>query len=318
MRTPTPWILPSQPIARTDLLASGVSARMLRTRLGSGDLVQVRRGVYLRTDAWPTDAAGRHVVSARAEQTVHTAAVVSHQSAALILGLPTPGFGHWEDQPVSVTLPVTGNSTSSATAIHHTGPLPAGQVQRDKEGYLVTTPARTAVDLAADLPLPEALVLLDSAARLICASLVNEIRRRDYANPQLVRAAGDLLEQAVTTVRATRLRPALALVNPSRESVAESLSAGHMRLSGLPTPRFQAEIRTPIGTLYPDFLWDDLKLIGECDGAIKYNDASGYVLEKEREQVLRDLGYRFVRWLAKEIMLRPDVVMERIARALAW
>jgi len=182
----------------------------------------------------------------------------------------------------------------------------------------VTTPARTAVDLAADLPLPEALVLLDGAARLICASLVNQVRRRDYANPQLVRAAVELLEQAATTVRATRLRPALALVNPSRESVAESLSAGHMQLSGLPTPRFQAEIRTPIGTLYPDFLWEDLKLIGECDGAIKYNDASGYVLEKEREQVLRDLGYRFVRWLAKEIMLRPDVVMERIARALAW
>jgi len=286
---------------------------MLRTRLGSGDLVQVRRGVYLRTDAWPADAAGQHVVAARAELTVHTAAVVSHQSAALILGLPTPGFGHWEDLPVSVTLPVTGNSTSSATVIHHTGPLPVGQVQRDKEGYLVTT-ARTAVDL----PLPEALVLLDSAARLICASLVNQIRRRDYANPQLVRAAVDLLEQAATTVRATRLRPALALVNPSRESVAESLSAGHMQLGGLPTPRFQAEIRTPVGTLYPDFLWEGLKLIGECDGAVKYNDASGYVLEKEREQVLRDLGYRFVRWLAKEIMLRPDVVMERIARALVW
>ena len=313
MRTPTPWILPIQPIARADLLASGVTARMLRTRLGSGDLVQVRRGVYLRTDAWPADAAGQHVVAARAELTVHTAAVVSHQSAALILGLPTPGFGHWEDLPVSVTLPVTGNSTSSATVIHHTGPLPVGQVQRDKEGYLVTT-ARTAVDL----PLPEALVLLDSAARLICASLVNQIRRRDYANPQLVRAAVDLLEQAATTVRATRLRPALALVNPSRESVAESLSAGHMQLGGLPTPRFQAEIRTPVGTLYPDFLWEGLKLIGECDGAVKYNDASGYVLEKEREQVLRDLGYRFVRWLAKEIMLRPDVVMERIARALVW
>jgi len=318
MRTPTPWVLPTQPITRADLLASGMTPRMLRTRLDSGDLVQVRRGVYLRTDAWPGDAAGQHVVSARAELTVRTAAVVSHQSAALILGLPTPGFGHWEDLPVSVTLPVTGNSTSSATVIHHTGPLPAAQVQRDKEGYLVTTPARTAVDLAADLPLPEALVLLDSAARLICASLVNGIRRRDYANPQLVHAAVELLEQAAVTVRATRLRPALALVNPSRESVAESLSAGHMQLGGLPTPRFQAEIRTPMGTLYPDFLWEDLKLIGECDGAVKYNDASGYVLEKEREQVLRDLGYRFVRWLAKEIMLQPAVVMERIARALAW
>jgi very-short-patch-repair endonuclease len=318
MRTPTPWILPTQPIARADLLASGVSARMLRTRVGDGDLVQVRRGVYVRADAWPEDATGRHIVSTRAELTVHTASVASHQSAALILGLPTPGFARWEDQPVSVTLPASGNSASTATAIHHTGPLPPAQVQRDKEGYLVTTPARTAIDLAADLPLPEALVLLDSAARLICASLVNQVRRRDYANPQLARAAVELLEQAAMTVRATRLRPALALVNPSRESMAESLSAGHLNLAALPMPLFQAEIRTPLGRLYPDFLWEDLRLIGECDGAVKYDNADAYVLEKEREQMLRDMGYRFVRWLAKEIMLTPTVVMERIARALAW
>jgi very-short-patch-repair endonuclease len=244
--------------------------------------------------------------------------VASHQSAALILGLPTPGFARWEDQPVSVTLPETGNSTSTATVIHHTRPLPSAHVQRDKEGYLVTTPARTAVDLAADLPLPEALVLLDSAARLICASLVNQIRRRDYANPQLARAAVELLEQAATTVRARRLRPALALVNPSRESMAESLSAGHLHQAGLPMPRSQAEIRTPMGRLYPDFLWEDVRLIGECDGSVKYDKADAYVLEKEREQVLRDMGYRFVRWLAKEIMITPAAVMDRIARALAW
>jgi hypothetical protein len=36
----------------------------------------------------------------------------------------------------------------------------------------MTTPARTAVDLAALLDLPEALVLLDAAARMICASYV--------------------------------------------------------------------------------------------------------------------------------------------------
>ena len=317
MRTPTPWVLPTQPIARADLLGSGVTARMLRTRLDSGDLVQVRRGVYVRADAWPSDAKGQHLVATRAELTVHTTAVASHQSAALILGLPTPGFQRWEDLPVSVTLPVTGNSASSASAIHHTGRLPSAQVQRDREGYSVTTPARTAVDLAADLPLPEALVLLDSAARLICASLVNQIRRRDYANPQLVRVATDLLVEAATTVRATRLRPAIALVNPSRESAAESLSAGHLHLAELPTPSFQAEIRTPMGKVYPDFLWEDLKLIGECDGAVKYDDAKAFVLEKQREQMLRDLGYRFVRWLAREIMLEPAVVMERIARALA-
>ena len=316
MRTPTPWALPTQPIARADLLASGVSARMLRTRLACGDLVQVRRGVYLAASDWPSDPAAQHIVTARAELTVHPTAVISHQSAALVLGLTTPGFGRWEDGPVSVTLPVTAESTRSATVVHHTGSLPAGQVQRDKEGYPVTSPARTAVDLASDLSLPEALVLLDSSARLTLGSMMNQIRRNDYANPRLVRAALELQEQAAATVRPSRLAPALSAMNPSRESVAESLSAGHIQLAGLPTPRFQAEIRTPIGKVYPDFLWEELKLIGECDGAIKYDTANAYVLEKEREQVLRDLGYRFVRWLAKEIMLTPAVVIERIARAL--
>ncbi len=160
-------------------------------------------------------------------------------------------------------------------------------------------------------------MLLDSAARLIIASLVpGTALRHHYANPRLAAVATELLVQAATTIRATRLQPALALLEPSRESVAESLTAGHLQLAGLPTPRFQAEIRTPIGKVYPDFYWEDLRLIGEVDGAVKYSDAHAYVLEKEREQALRDLGYRIVRWLAKEIMLRPEVVMERIARAL--
>ena len=97
----------------------------------------------------------------------------------------------------------------------------------------------------------------------------------------------------------------------------ESLTAAHPHLAGLPIPLFQHEIKTRLGILYPDFYWPGLGLVGECDGAVKYADAKGYVNEKVREQVLRDLGYRIVRWLAKEIMLTPHVVMERIARALA-
>jgi hypothetical protein len=49
--------------------------------------------------------------------------------------------------------------------------------------------------------------------------------------------------------------------------------------------------------------------IGECDGAVKYREASAYVHEKEREQVLRDLGFDVVRWPAKEIALTPEVVL---------
>jgi very-short-patch-repair endonuclease len=58
-------------------------------------------------------------------------------------------------------------------------------------------------------------------------------------------------------------------------------------------------------------------VIGEVDGAIKYQDASAFVLEKQREQILRDLGYIIVRWLAREIMLTPWVVIERVERTLS-
>lgn len=318
MRTPTPWVLPSQPATRADLITSGVSPRMIRTRVASGDLVQVRRGVYVRASDWPDDPAARHLVAAHAEQAAHPDAVISHQSAALAWGIPTPGLLGWETSPVSVTLP-PGRSMRPTSTVHHTGTLPGSQVVRHADGYLVTSPARTAVDLAADLALPEALVVLDSAARLIIGSMVgSSVRRRDYANPRLGRAAAEFMEQAATTVRATRLRPALSLVVAGRESSAESLSAGHMVMAGVPTPQFQAEIRTPKGFLYPDFYWPDRMLIGEVDGAVKYRDAQAFVLEKEREQLLRDLGYRIVRWLAKEILLRPHEVMGRIDRALAW
>lgn len=317
MRAPAPWPLPTQPMTRAELHGIGISDRMLRTRLRMGELIQPRHGVYLRAASWPPDEAGRHLMRARAEQAANPRAVLSHGSAALALGLPSPGFTRWEQGRVTVTLPAAGHSSRATHVVHRTGSLPTGQVQRDADGYPVTTPARTAVDLAADLPLPESLVLLDAAGRLIIDSMVPQARRRDYANPRLIQAAVQLLKQSATTVRAGSLAEHMALADPRRESAAESLSAGYLSLADLPLPACQAEIRTPGGSLFPDFLWEEQRLIGEVDGAVKYLSAQAYVLEKEREQALRDAGYGIVRWLAKEIMLDPAAVMARIARALA-
>lgn len=315
MRKPKPWILPTQPVGRQTLLATGITEAMIRGRLRRGELVAVRDGVYLSAARWPDDVVAQLLVRGHAELVANPDAVISHQTAALVWSLPAPGFGNWSDLPVSVTLPEVGHSSRSRRAVHRVAPLPLTQIQRDNEGYPVTSPARTAVDLAATLALPEALVLLDAAARLICQGLVPTIRRRDYATPRLVHAAVGLLAEAVLTVGCARLRPMLGAVDPGRESAAESLSAGHFELAGLPRPRYQAEVRTHRGTFFTDALWDD-KLIGECDGAIKYADAGAYVREKEREQILRDLGYRFVRWQAKEIMTNPAIVVDRVARAL--
>ena len=81
-------------------------------------------------------------------------------------------------------------------------------------------------------------------------------------------------------------------------------------------PQFQATIASPSGSLYPDFYWPEHNLVGEVDGKSKYVDPAEIVREKRREQLLRDLWYRIVRWLAIEIMTSPEIVMARIARAL--
>jgi hypothetical protein len=289
---------------------------MLRTQLSAGRLVRVRQGVFISAADWPDGATERFVLRAHAEQVAHPAAVISHGAAAAILGLPSPGSARWFEGPIGMTVDVGSRPTRDGVR-YHQAPLPAGEVTTDAAGYRVTTAARTAVDLACSLELPGALVLLDAAARQTCEHFVSEIRRRDYRNPRLVEAARELLGNAAHTVRVSRLDSAIRLTEPCRESPIESLAAGHFALAGVPAPLWQEPIRTPMGTFYPDCLWPEQRLIGEADGADKYRDQQAAVREKEREQLLRDLGYRMVRWLGKEIIARPQVVVERVLRELA-
>lgn len=316
MRTPTPWLLPTQPASTASLLAGGASRRMIDTRVRRGELLRLRPGVYLAASAWPEDPILRHLILAHAEVAANPRGVLSHQSAATAWGLPSPG-PRWHEQPVAVTLAADrGTSTVREAAVHHVALLPAGQVDRDRDGYPVTSLARTAVDLAAALPLPEALVILDAVARRLCAQFVAEPRRSDFCNARLVLAARQVLAEVARDRRRSTLLAAIALTEPCRESPAESLSAGHFELAAIPRPEFQAAIRTPLGTFFPDCLWRDRGLIGECDGAVKYDDPRAYVAEKQREQALRDLGYQVVRWLGSEISFRPETVVGRVRRAL--
>src|SRR5665647_511182 len=59
MRTPRPWTLPTQPVTRALLLASGVTDAMIRTQLATGRLTQLRAGVFLSSDAWPAGVSGQ-------------------------------------------------------------------------------------------------------------------------------------------------------------------------------------------------------------------------------------------------------------------
>lgn len=290
---------------------------MIATRLRSGELLRLRHGVYLAASAWPDDPPAQHVVLARAEVAANPGAAISRQSAAVLWRLPTPDFEPWHDAPVSVTFPAgAGFRSWTNGAVHHVERLSTEDVARDPAGYPVTSVARTAADLAVDRELPEELVILDAAARMLCAAFVAQPRRSDYANPRLVEAVRGRLSAVARALQRTGLTTAIELTDPARESPAESLTAGYFHLGGVPKPLFNPPITTPVGVLFPDCLWPEQRLIGECDGAVKYKDSATILREKDREQVLRDLDFGFVRWQPKELRFDPYIVVRRVLRAL--
>jgi len=290
---------------------------MIETQVAAGRLLRLRHGVYLAADSWPADARMQHLLRAHAEQVANPGAVLSHASAAVYWGLPSPSPQDWHASPVSVTFPAgQGHTARHGGTLHRCAVLSPRHVVEDEEGYSVTSIARTATDLSVGLTLPEALVILDAASRLLCAGYSVSPKRSTYADPHLARAAREELLDAKRPRGAVALRQAIDICDPRRESPVESLSTGHFVLAGLPTPEFQARLTTPMGTFYADFFWREYRLIGECDGAVKYADPTARVAEKHREQSLREEGYGFVRWLGGEIMTSPGMVVGRVARAL--
>ena len=185
----------------------------------------------------------------------------------------------------------------------------------------MTTPARTALDLAAELELPESLMVVDAALRLELGNVVGRLDRRAYRNTRAAAAAMGVLEEAATSVkgraRRARVQAVLSIASPLRESPLESWSCGHFHLAGLPEPSLQKRLRTPLGDMYPDCTWEEFMVIGEADGEGKYADQSAFAREKEREAALRDLGWSVFRWTGREGFGTPDVVVGRARRALA-
>ncbi len=102
------------------------------------------------------------------------------------------------------------------------------------------------------------------------------------------------------------------------ESVWESASRVVIRQLGFPAPVLQQPFVWGRRVRYrTDFWWPDQGVIGEFDGYVKYGFDGAHaretlVREKEREDRLRSMSTRFVRWTVGDVR-EP----ERLARLLA-
>lgn len=184
---------------------------------------------------------------------------------------------------------------------------PAHVVER--EGWRVTSVARTAVDVARELSFTGGVVAADSALR------------RGATREELTRVALDCRHYEGIG-RAVR---ACLFADPGAESVLESVSRVRLVALGLPAPSLQAEVYDGNGFIgRTDMWWAALRVAGEVDGRIKYTQPYAdrdpdEILwrEKLRMQRMETAGLEVVRWTNNELRQAPQAIVDRIRAASA-
>lgn len=299
-----------------------VSSKVLRRAARERVIRELVHGVYLNSETWPTDPQQQRLVMALAHQVRRPELVASHSCAATAWSTPTIGTHASLEFSVQKG---TGQRSGREPRVRARD-LPPGHVRTLTEGPAaglnLTSPMRTAIDLAATGRLAAGLAALDFALRseLLVETSGRDARRLSHAQcaafteDQLTLAA----EVRWTRREARQLELALALCSPLRESPGESASYAAIALSDLPLPDCQMPIVIRNRTVYPDFLWEAERVVGECDGLVKYRNAdpNALVLEKLRQEALELAGWRVVRWTASEAFYQPAKVVARIGRAL--
>ena len=303
MSEPIPTVL-----RRRDALARGYTDGELRATCRNGGLRRLRPGTYLSGDVFDgLDTVERHRELIRATLPgVSPDAVVSHQSAAVLHGLPAWALPL---ERVHVTRDRSGGGKRTRHLHSHSAPLPAEDVVRC-DGVAVTSVARTVADLCRTVPFEAAVAVGDAGLRV--ASLP-------------VAAVADALAYAVGRPGHPAARRALDFLDGRSESVGESRSRVALAALGFDAPGLQASLLDEHGRFLGrvDFLFADAGVVGEFDGKVKYGkylregqDPGEVVFaEKQREDAIRDTGWEVVRWTWSDLE-NPAVIDARIRRAL--
>lgn len=167
----------------------------------------------------------------------------------------------------------------------------------------VTNLERTAVDIAIDLPTPEALITVDAA-----------LRRGADRSVMLA-----ILEAMGPVPGCREARRTLDWADGHSESPLESRGRGELMLQGVPRPWSNVSLRLGQVEVRPDHWWDGLGIAGEADGRGKHDGptapADSVWTEKLRQEWLEEeLGILVVRYIDREIRSTPDEVAARWRR----
>ena len=221
--------------------------------------------------------------------------VVSGRSAATWWGVPMAGF----DDDVELLVSAACRAGATRGVRVRRGTVDPAEVRRVR-GVAVTSPVRTALDLARTRPLTEAVSAVD---RFAAAGLVDLAAARA--------AAATATGRDCRTVREV-LRLADGLAGSPQETRVRLLIAG----APLPQPVAQFTVRHQ-GRFVArvDFAWPAQRLALEYDG-LWHAEPGQFAADRRRLNRLLAAGWR-VLFVTAEDLRRPEELLARVVAALA-
>lgn len=288
----------------------------------SGESQRLGLGAYLLTNAWES-LSPREKYLARVGAVAETRKnrpVLSHWSAAAIYDLPI--IGSWP-RAIHMTVNPTSGGRSRNGVVKHSLLLGDDDVV-ELDGLLVTSVARTVLDIAASSSFIDGVVAMDFALH----------EDRFGRRPSLTDKAElwRLWEARLPFGGHARARAVIEFGEARADSPLESVSRVNMRVIGCPRPLLQSSFADYLGFIgETDFHWPEFKLVGEADGDRKYLDAayrSGRTVEqvmideKVREDRLRALPLGVSRWRWKTAItpaaLRAQLSAAGLPMGIRW
>ena len=266
--------LPCSPFTLREAEALGISPDRLRSK----NFVGVSHGLY-RPASWAFELRD----AARALCAATPGAWISHTTAARLHGLILPPWLS-DSNELHLSKPRKLVSVRRKGVVGHTVLARAGEVEA-AQGLQISTRARTWLDLARTLPLPELTCIGDQLIRIPRA--VFEGRDTPYATITTLRAMLDGHRNLQGIVRA---REALGLLRVGADSGPETLLRLAMLDAGLPEPDLQLTLWEPPGAPSADLGYRRRKI------AIQYN-GSGHLDELQvQSDSRRDSAFRNAGW----------------------
>jgi very-short-patch-repair endonuclease len=267
-------------VSREQLQALGFSRHAIDHRIAKGRLHPVFRGVY---------AAGRSGLTPRGRWMAAVLgcgprAVLSHGSAAALLGIGSEGRGE-----IEVTVGPGWDRKRPGIRVHRRRGLEAHAIGTC-DGIPVTSPAQTLIDLS---------VCHD---RMTVERMVDEADRLDLISPPALRAelARHRGQPGVARLRAWLDRRTFRLTRSRLERLFLPLA----RDAGLPVP----ETKIWVNGFEVDFLWRDLRLVVETDSLRHHRTPAQQTRDHLRDQAHAVAGFTSLRFTHEQVRYEPGHV----------